>query len=219
MPIRIFLYGCLILTMLNYSRPLPCQTMTFAMVRANSKKRVVQCIHNSLATAQEWRRKGVKQMWKNQVDAASMPREFDSKQMSESPSKMEGEGVYLDNLSEQVGPQRVFAEAQPSTPVSMAAYTEAVTEFTKNATAFIEHVPLLTKARDEYDKAMKASAEVRKVLDKGEDDLRALMHHLIQVLNSNVTMVAPDKKRLELAQLETVKGAADKGTSGLKAIL
>jgi len=39
------------------------------------------------------------------------------------------------------------------------------------------------------------------------------------VLNSNVTMVAPDKKRLELAQLETVKGAADKGTSGLKAIL
>jgi hypothetical protein len=158
-------------------------------------------------------------MWKNQVDAASMPREFDSKQMSESPSRMEGEGVYLDNLSEQVGPQRVFAEAQPSTPVSMAAYTEAVTEFTKNATAFIEHVPLLTKARDEYDKAMKASAEVRKVLDKGEDDLRALMHHLIQVLNSNVTMVAPDKKRLELTQLETVKGAVDKGTSGLKAIL
>jgi hypothetical protein len=66
---------------------------------------------------------------------------------------------------------------------------------------------------------MKASAEVRKVLDKGEDDLRALMHHLIQVLNSNVTMVAPDKRRLELTQLEMVKGAADKGTSGLKAIL
>jgi hypothetical protein len=158
-------------------------------------------------------------MWKNQVDAASMPREFGSKQMSEGPSKMEGEAVYLDNLSEQVGPQRAVTEAQPSTPVSMAAYTEAVTEFTRNATAFIEHVPLLTKARDEYDNAMKASAEVRKVLDKGEDDLRALMHHLIQVLNSNVTMVAPDKRRLELTQLEMVKGAADKGTSGLKAIL
>jgi len=85
--------------------------MNFAMLRANSKKRVVQCIHNSLATAQEWRRKGVTQMWKNQVDAASMPREFDSKQMSESPSKMEGEGIYLDNLSEQVGPQRVFCRS------------------------------------------------------------------------------------------------------------
>ena len=159
-------------------------------------------------------------MWKNQDDAASMPREFDSKQMPESPSKMEDEGVYLDNLSEQgrskVGPQRVFAEAQPSTSVSMAAFTEAVNEFTRNAAAFIEHVPLLTKARDEYDKAMKASAEVRKVLDKGEEDLRALMNHLAQVLNSNVVMVPPDKKRPEPTQLETIRGA-DKGTSGLKA--
>ena len=157
-------------------------------------------------------------MWKNKDDAPSMPREFDSKQMSESPSEMEGEGVYLDNLSEQVGPQRVFAEAQPSTPVSMAAYTEAVNEFTRNATAFIEHVPLLTKARDAHDKAMKASAEVRRVLDKGEEDLRALMNHLIQVLNSNVVMVAPDKRRPEPTQLETMRGS-DKGTSGLKAIL
>jgi hypothetical protein len=146
-----------------------------------------------------------------------MPREFDSKQMSESPSEMEGEGVYLDNRSEQVGPQRVFAEAQPSTPVSMAAYTEAVNEFTRNATAFIEHIPLLTKARDAYDKAMKANAEVRKVLDKGEEDLRALMNHLIQVLNSNVVMVAPDKKRPEPTQLETLR-ANDKETSGLKAL-
>ena len=155
-------------------------------------------------------------MWKNKDDAASIAREFDSKQISESPSEMEGEGVYLDNLSEQVGPQRVFAEAQPSTPVSMAAYTEAVNEFTRNATAFIEHVPLLTKARDAHDKAMKASAEVRKVLDKGEEDLRALMNHLIQVLNSNVVMVAPDRKRPEPTQLETIRGS-DKGTSGLKA--
>ena len=157
-------------------------------------------------------------MWKNQVDAATMPREFGSKQMPESPSEMERQGVCLDNLSEPVGPQRIFAEAQPSTPASMAAYTEAVTEFTRNATAFIEHVPLLTKARDEYEKAMKASAEVRKALDKGEDNLRALMHHLMQVLNTNVSMVAPDKKRSEPTQLDTIRGA-DKGTSGLKAIL
>ena len=157
-------------------------------------------------------------MWKNQVDAASMPREFDSKQMSESPSEVEGAGVYLDNPSEQVGPQRVFAEAQPSTPVGMAAYTEAVTEFTRNATAFIEHIPLLTNARAAYDKAMKSSAEVREVLDKGEEDLRALMHHLIQVLNSNVAMVLPDKKRPEPTQLETIRGA-DKGSGDRKAIL
>lgn len=156
-------------------------------------------------------------MWKNKDEAASMPREFDSKQMSESPIEMEGEGIYLDNRPERVGPQRVFAEAQPSTPPSMAAYTEAVNEFTRNATAFIEHVPLLTKARDAYDKAMKANAEVRKVLDKSEEDLRALMNHLIQVLNSNVGMVAPDKKRPEPTQLETLRGN-DKEASGLKAL-
>jgi hypothetical protein len=150
-------------------------------------------------------------MWKNKDDAQSMPSEFDSKQMSESLSEMKSEGVYVDKRSEQIGPQRVFAEAQPSTPVGMAAYTEAVNEFTRNATAFIEHIPLLTKARDAYDKAMKANAEVRKVLDKGEEDLRALMNHLIQVLNSNVVMVAPDKKKPEPTQLETIRGA-DKGT-------
>ncbi|HET9307732.1 MAG TPA: hypothetical protein VFO46_17060, partial [Candidatus Sulfotelmatobacter sp.] len=87
----------------------------------------------------------------------------------------------------------------------------------RNATAFIEHVPLLTKARDAYDKAMKANAEVRKVLDKSEEDLRALMNHLIQVLNSNVVTVAPDKKRPEPTQLETLRGN-DKETSGLKAL-
>jgi hypothetical protein len=159
-------------------------------------------------------------MWKKQDNAASMPHGFDSKQMSESPSEMEGEGVYLDNLSEQgrskVGPQRVFAEAQPSTSVSIPAFTEAVNEFTRNAAAFIEHVPLLTKAQDAYDKALKSSAEVRKVLDKGEEDLRALMNHLVQVLNSNLVMVAPDKNRPEPTQLETIRGA-DKGPSGVKA--
>ena len=41
------------------------------------------------------------------------------------------------------------------------------------------------------------------------------MNHLLQVLNSNV-MVAPDKKKPEPTQLETIRGA-DKGTGGLKA--
>jgi hypothetical protein len=40
----------------------------------------------------------------------------------------------------------------------------------------------------------------------------------MQVLNTNVSMVAPDKKRSEPTQLDTIRGA-DKGTSGVKAIL
>ncbi len=44
----------------------------------------------------------------------------------------------------------------------MATYSEAVDEFTKNASVLIEQLPLLSKARDAYEQAMKASAELRK---------------------------------------------------------
>jgi len=69
--------------------------------------------------------------------------------------------VYGDSQAEKgestLGPQRVSwrSRHQPSMPTnttaypaSMAAYTEAVNEFSKNAIAFIEQLPLLSKARD-----------------------------------------------------------------------
>jgi hypothetical protein len=97
----------------------------------------------------------------------------------------------------------------------MAAYTEAVNEVTKNATAFIEHLPLLTKARDAYDRAMKASAEMRRVLDSDEEHLRALMTQLAQVLNDHVVKPAAEKKRPELAKLEATRGT-EQGVPDLK---
>jgi hypothetical protein len=47
-----------------------------------------------------------------------------------------------------VVPQKVSAEdhSQPLPPPIMRTYTEAVNQFTKNATAFIEQLPLLTKS-------------------------------------------------------------------------
>lgn len=165
-------------------------------------------------------------MWKKQDDAMGSPLELGSKQMPEWPSDSVSEAlleVYLNSQAEKgkstAGPQRVLpAEVhhQPSTPTTMEAYTEAVNEFTKNATAFIEQLPLLTKARDAYDQAMKASAELRKVLDAGEEDLRALMTQLAEVLNDHVVKPAPDKKKPELAKLEAIRGI-DEGTTGVKA--
>jgi|SRR5215471_3127796 len=162
-------------------------------------------------------------MWKKQDDSIGRPPEFGSKPMPESPSELDEESqieAFVDGPSEKgspaAGPQRVVAEVQPpSMPPSMAAYTEAVHEFTRSATAFIEYVPLLTRARDAYDRAMKASAEVRRVLDKGEEDLRALMNHLAQVLNSNLVK-PPDKKRPELAKVEVIKDS-EADSSGMKA--
>ena len=160
-------------------------------------------------------------MWKKQDDAIARPPESGSNPTPEPPSELDGSiEAFADGLSDQrnatVSPQSVGGNVQqPSMPPSMAVYTEAVNEFTRSATAFIEHVPLLTRARDAYDRAMTASAEVRRVLDKSEEDLRALMNHLAQVLNTNVVR-PPDKKKPELAKVEAIRGA-EEDTSGVRA--
>jgi ABC-type transporter Mla subunit MlaD len=100
----------------------------------------------------------------------------------------------------------------------MATYTAGVNEFTKNATAFIEQIPLLTKARDAYEQAMRASAQLREVLDAGEENLRSLMTQLDQVVKLDVTKPAPDKKKSEPVRVEAIRGTDD-GTGGVKTFL
>ncbi|HEX6822575.1 MAG TPA: hypothetical protein VF123_10995 [Candidatus Sulfotelmatobacter sp.] len=73
--------------------------------------------------------------------------------------------------------------AEQAPPVTLGAYTEAVNKFTKSASAFIEHLPLLAEARRAYEEATRASAELRRVLDAGDENLRALMSHLEQMAN------------------------------------
>ena len=163
-------------------------------------------------------------MWKKQGDAVGAQPEVASKQMPESTLETEDEALikaYREHLAEKgkvaVGPQKVFAEGhdQPSPPATMATYTEAVNEFTKNATAFIEQLPLLTKARDAYEQAMKASAELRKVLDAGEENLRIFMSQLEQVVNVHVGKAVPDKKKPEPVKVEAIRGS-DESTGGVK---
>jgi hypothetical protein len=107
-----------------------------------------------------------------------------------------------------VGSQKVLAEdhQRPSSSATMTTYTEAMSEFTKNATAFIEQLPLLTKARDAYEQAMKASAGLREVLDAGEENLRTLMTQLEQGVNVLGIRPAPDKKSPQPANVEANRG-------------
>jgi hypothetical protein len=162
-------------------------------------------------------------MLKKQEDAVGAQPEFASKQM---PEFLEPDGeallkAYREHLAEKgksaVGPQRVFTEDQdqPSPPVTMATYTEAVNEFTKNATAFIEQLPLLTKARDVYEQAMRASVELRKVLDAGDENLRTFMTELEQMVNVHVGKPVPDKKKPEPFRLSPIKGT-DESTGSVK---
>jgi hypothetical protein len=91
------------------------------------------------------------------------------------------------------------------TRATMARYTEAVDEFTTSATAFLEHIPLFSKAREAYEEAIQASAELRRVLDTGDETLRTLMSEIEDTVNVHVVKPTPDKKRPEPAKIESIK--------------
>src|ERR1700727_3619018 len=131
-------------------------------------------------------------MWKKPDDIiGSEQPQFASKQTAE-PLEMTLDSAsetlvdaYRESRAEKpklvTGPKKVPA-GQPLSPPSMATYTEAVNEFTKNATAFIEQLPLLTRARDSYEQAIRASAELRKIVMSSEDISKTLMNHLGQAV-------------------------------------
>jgi hypothetical protein len=152
-------------------------------------------------------------MWKKQDDAMGAQPDFASKERPDLASL--GDALVESLVNAQfkkenfaVVPQKVLAEDhhEPSSSSTMTTYIGAVNEFTRNATAFIEQLPLLTKARDAYEQAMRASAELRKVLDAGEENLRTLMTQLEQGVSIQRVNLAPDKKNPEPAKVERMRG-------------
>jgi len=110
-------------------------------------------------------------------------------------------------------PQAEAAEPQPqkASPETLGAYTDAVKKFTRSASAFIEHLPLLAEAREAYEEASRASTELRKVLDSGDENLRTLMAHLEQMANVHLVNVPvvksiSDRKKPEPSKLAPVRG-------------
>ena len=156
-------------------------------------------------------------MWKKQDDAEGAQPEFPSKQRPDAASigDAPGESSMNDQFPKgnfPIVPQKVPTEDsnRPLPSPTMETYTEAVKEFTKSATAFIEQLPLLTKARGAYMEAMRASTEMRKVLDASDENLRTLMTQLEQRVNLQELKFATDKKTPESAKLERMK-ATDEG--------
>jgi hypothetical protein len=159
-------------------------------------------------------------MWKKQDDAEGMqPHSISTQQsdaarllgdaLSQSPSI--NDDFEKRNLTAPSKGGRSENSNQPLTSPTMNTYTEAVKEFTTNATAFIEHLPLLIKARAAYEEAMRASTEMRKALDVGDENLRTLMTQLEQRTNLQELKSRPDKKPPELVKVERMKGIDEGG--------
>jgi len=97
----------------------------------------------------------------------------------------------------------------------MATYMDAVEEFRESATAFIQHLNLLAQAREAYQEAMTASAELRSVLDAGDENLRTLMTQLDQALDLHTGKPVPDKKKPEAVKVEAIR-ASSEASSGVR---
>ncbi len=102
------------------------------------------------------------------------------------------------------------SKASPSQPMTtgLAAYEEAVKDFSTSATEFLGCIPVLTKARDAYERAMKASAQLRKTLDSGDETLRNFMTQIQDAVNFKPDD-APAGER-EPAGDETIKASKEK---------
>jgi hypothetical protein len=157
-------------------------------------------------------------MWKKQDDAMGAQPESDVELDSLGDALIESlMDSRLEKRDSAVGPQKVLAEDHhPSwSSPTMTTYTEALNEFTKNATAFIEQLPLLTKARDSYEQAMRAGAELRKILDTGQENLKTLMTQLEQAVNVHGIKSGLDRKKPEPAKVEAIRGA-DESSGGVR---
>jgi hypothetical protein len=106
------------------------------------------------------------------------------------------------NNNNDVGPQDMTD--------TLTTYTEAVEEFSSSATDFLAHIPLLAKARDAYHRAMAVSAQLRHILDKGDETLRLLMGQMEQACNAQLDSVPSDKKRAEEMKIETTTANGDR---------
>lgn len=96
----------------------------------------------------------------------------------------------------------------------LLTYVEAMKKFSTSANVFLQHVSLLTQARNEYQKAVAASAEIRNALNAGDENLRLLMAQLEKAVSTPFVEAMLDKKEVESAP-EVVKADSGK-TNGAK---
>jgi exonuclease VII small subunit len=94
-------------------------------------------------------------------------------------------------------------------PESMATYSEAVEEFSKQATELMTHMPVLNRARDAYQRAMNVSAEIRNMLDAHDAKLQSLMAQLKEAVGVHLGKPSSDKKKPESVTMEPAQATSE----------
>jgi hypothetical protein len=94
---------------------------------------------------------------------------------------------------------------------TLTSYEEAAKEFAVSAADFLQHLALLTKARDAYHLALAISAHLRDTLDSGDETLRNLKAKLEDAVADHLGSGALDgKKPAAMKRVETVKAIGEK---------
>jgi hypothetical protein len=162
-------------------------------------------------------------MWKKLDNAGRAPLEFGSNSNNEPTPESISDmlmGTYAESEAELTDPPANQRTAPPEpqgqqlSPATLATYTEAVSKFTKNATALLGYLPLLADAREAYEQAMKASMELRKILDSGDENLHSLMTQLEQMVNTTTFSIhggkaGLERKRFEPQKVEAIRTSAE----------
>jgi hypothetical protein len=96
----------------------------------------------------------------------------------------------------------------------MATYVDAADEFGRSAKEFLQHVHLLPQAWNAYQQAMAASAELRTVLDTGDETIRILMAQLEQAINTPFGKPVSGEEKLEALKAEVMMASAASAGAG-----
>ncbi len=98
----------------------------------------------------------------------------------------------------------------------MATYVDAAEEFTRSAKEFLQQINMLRQAWNAYEQAMTASAELRAVLDNGDESLRVLRNQLEQALSAPLGKPAVSERKPEVVKAEGMKAStASAGAGGV----
>lgn len=93
---------------------------------------------------------------------------------------------------------------------ALADYEDAVREFSASAAEFLKQVPLLHKAREAYERATIASAQIREILDKGDETLQRFMEQMQETISSSSAMIASDATNPAPKPVQAIRAADEK---------